>query len=187
MAPLAIVSTIRTATTESCTHRRNVFPASLKRWRGFDQITLVAELEAIHGEDDYMPIGEVPGEWCDRRLMGECRAEGNYADVYASGWIGYLRQQLASDCLKLGIKDLDASVLQQGQPRRLTQLASLAINRANLAGTYYRSRYGHDLENWALFEPFQIRSRQKPVVIDRNDLDLQAACKILGLRFATAP
>jgi hypothetical protein len=68
-----------------------------------------------------------------------------------------LRQTLASECMKLGLDDLDVSVLQQGKPRRLTQLSSLEVYKAGLNGIYYRSRYGHDLENWALFEPFQIR------------------------------
>jgi hypothetical protein len=87
---------------------------------------------------------------------------------------GYLRQALASDCIALGLKDLDDSVLQQGEPRRLTQLASLKVNEA--------ARYGHDLENWALFEPFEISSPKAPLAVKPDDIDLQEACRLLGLK-----
>jgi hypothetical protein len=71
--------------------------------------------------------------------------------IAPDGWATYVKT-LASDCVALGIEDLDDSVLQRGELRRLTQLASLKVNEAGLDGVYYRSRYGHDLENWALFE-----------------------------------
>src|SRR5277367_2441379 len=74
------------------------------------------------------------------------------------------------------------TVLQQGKPRRLTQLSSLEVYKAGLNGIYYRSRYGHDLENWALFEPFQIRVIGDAEVIRLGDPDLLAACEILGLQ-----
>ncbi len=164
----------------AASQRISCFVETLARFR--PDLTLIAELQAIEGEDDYIPLGTVPREWCDARLMGECRADGNYADIYAAGWVGYLRQELASDCLALGITDLDVSVLQQGEPRRLTQLASHKVNEANLVGIYYRSRYGHDLENWALFEPFPIHSRQEPVAIHPDDADLEKASDILGVR-----
>jgi hypothetical protein len=92
------------------------------------------------------------------------------------------KQQLASDCIALGIEDLDDSVLQRGEPRRLTQLASLRVNEAGLDGIYYRSRYGHDLENWALFEPFEISSPTTPIAVRPDDFDLQEACRLLGLK-----
>ncbi len=102
------------------------------------------------------------------------QAQGNYADIYAAHWVGHLRQTLASECMKLGLEDLDVSVLQQGKPRRLTQLSSLEVYKAGLNGIYYRSRYGHDLENWALFEPFQIRVIGDAEVIFLGDPDLLA-------------
>ena len=71
---------------------------------------------------------------------------------------------------------------QQGEPRRLTQLASLKVNEAGLDGIYYRSRYGHDLENWALFEPFEISSTETPIAVRPDDVDLQEACRLLGLK-----
>ena len=89
---------------------------------------------------------------------------------------------MASECLKLGLEDLDVAILQQGKPRRLTQLSSLEVYKAGLNGIYYRSRYRHDLENWALFEPFQIPEKVDPEAIHLDDPDLLAACKILGIQ-----
>jgi RES domain len=159
--------------------RLSCFVETLARFR--PDLTLLAELEEIAGENDYVPLGQVPREWCDTRLLGTCAAQGIYADIYATRWVGHLRQALASECLRLGLEDLDVSVLQQGKPRRLTQLSSLEVYRADLNGIYYRSRYGHDLENWALFEPFQIRVMGKPEAITRADSDLLGACEILQL------
>jgi hypothetical protein len=59
---------------------------------------------------------------------------------------------------------------------------SLEVYKAGLNGIYYRSRYGHDLENWALFEPFQIRKRGDSEAIRVDDPDLLAACEILGIQ-----
>jgi hypothetical protein len=115
-------------------------------------------------------------------MMGEATVTGAYADLYSAGWVSHLRHALASDCIALGIEDLDDSVLQRGEPRRLTQLASLKVNEAGLNGIYYRSRYGHDLENWALFEPFEITFPEVPIVVRPDDVDLQEACRLLGLR-----
>jgi hypothetical protein len=79
------------------------------------------------------------------RVLGTGTSHGDYADIYAAQWLGHLRNVLSAECLKLGLTDL--AVLQQGQPRRLTQRASLEIYKTGLSGIYYRSRYGHDLEN----------------------------------------
>lgn len=143
---------------------------------------MLAELEEIAGKNDYYPLGQVPREWCDKRVRGACVAQGSYADIYAVHWVGHLRQALASECLTLGFVDLDVAVLQYGKPRRLTQLASLEVYKAGLNGIYYRSRYGRDLENWALFEPFQIRVVGDTEAIRLDDQDLVAACQILMLK-----
>ena len=164
----------------AATQRVSCFVETLARFR--PDISLIAELQAIAGEDDYVPLGTVPSDWCEPRMMGEATVTGTYADIYGAGWVSHLRHELASECVVLGIKDLDDSVLQQGEPRRLTQLASLKVNEAGLDGIYYRSRYGHDLENWALFEPFEISSPEIPIPIRPDDVDLQEACRLLGLK-----
>jgi len=143
---------------------------------------LLAELSAIEGENDYSPLGEVPLEWVEKRIMGVGTANGEYADICSSEWISRLRIVLAGHLEKFGLDDLDASVLQMTAPRNLTQLVSRVVFSEKLAGIYYRSKYGHDVENWALFEPFQINA-QDPEPIRFDDPDLQRALRLHSLKF----
>ena len=128
-----------------------------------------------------MPVGEVPPNWCENRIMGTASAEeGNYAEICGGEWITHLRRKLASECLRLGITDLDGSVLQSGSPRRITQLASRVVHELGFSGIYYRSRYAHDLENWALLEPFRICDTESRTIA-KNEPALREAVRILGL------
>jgi hypothetical protein len=159
--------------------RLSCFLETLARFR--PDLTLLAELQAIEGEDDFFPLTQIPRAWCDVRVLGTGTSHGDYADIYAAQWLGHLRNVLSAECLKLGLTDLDLAVLQQGQPRRLTQRASLEIYKTGLSGIYYRSRYGHDLENWAIFEPFDLQITTGYEAISPRDPDLLRACAILGV------
>lgn len=154
---------------------------TLARFR--PDLTLMEELREIKGDDDFLPVGHVPLNWCDNRVIGTASADGNYADIYAVEWIAILRRKLVSDCLRMGLRDLDASALQNSSPRALTQLVSRIVYDMGLAGVYYRSRFGHNLENWALFEPCRI-GRTKSRRVAPDDLALNEAMTILGLTFA---
>lgn len=154
---------------------------TLARFR--PDLELMEELREIEGDDDFLAVGEVPLEWCANRVIGTAAAEGNYADIYAAEWIALLRRKLVSECLRMGLRDLDASGLQNSSPRTLTQLVSRIVYDMGLAGVYYRSRYGHNQENWALFEPCRIH-RTKSRRVTTDDEALAEAMKILGLKFA---
>jgi hypothetical protein len=163
--------------------RLGCYVETLARFR--PDLRLIAELEEIEGENDFYPLGVVPPEWLENRLMGSADAAGNYADLYAAGWVGELRLRLAPECLKLGLPDLDLAALENARPRRLTQLASRIVFERRYPGICYSSRYGHDLENWALFEPFEhliSRGIEEP---RQNDPDLIQACGLLRVRFGT--
>ena len=95
---------------------------------------------------------------------------------------GYYRVLYASSQRRLGLEDLDVAILQQGKPRRLTQLSSLEVYKAGLNGIYYRSRYGHDLEELVLFEPFQVRKQGDSEAIRVDDPDILAACELLRIQ-----
>lgn len=163
------------------TQKLSCFLETLSRFRA--DLTLLAELNDIDGENDFFPIGTVPRTWCDERLLGFAHADGDYADINASSWIVFLRHRLAGECVRLGMSDLDASVLQQHAPRRITQLASLEARQRNFDGVYYHSRFGHDLDNWALFEPFRI-SQTGSVRIAADDPTFVAALQLLALKVA---
>jgi len=53
---------------------------------------LMAELAEIDGDDDHFPLGEVPVEWIQRRILGVATAAGEYADICSSEWISRLRR-----------------------------------------------------------------------------------------------
>jgi hypothetical protein len=157
------------------------FIETLARFRS--DLTLRAELSEIEGEDDCVPLGEVPLEWCDQRLIGTASADGDYAGIYSSAWIAHLRPKLADECLRLGLQELDAAVLQNAAPRRISQLASRQAYELGFAGIYYRSRYGHDLENWAIFEPFRIHPTGSQAIHSSTEALLKAL-EILGLKLS---
>jgi hypothetical protein len=162
------------------TQRLGCFLETLARFRV--DLKLLTELAEIVGEDDYFPLGEVPLEWVEKRMIGVATAGGEYADICSSEWISRLRVALAGHLERFGVDDLDASVLQMTAPRGLTQLVSRVVFSEGLAGIYYRSKYGHDVENWALFEPFQITVKDsEPIRVD--DPDLQRAFELHALKF----
>jgi hypothetical protein len=80
----------------------------------------------------------------------------------------------------LGISELDAGALQQPTSRPLTQRVSRVVLNNGFDGIHYRSRFGHDVRNWALFEPFKI-DPQQVTPIDPVDADLRTALAIHGL------
>ena len=85
------------------------FIETLARFR--IDLSLIAELGEIGGEDDFIPAGEVPQDWTKNRLIGAASVDGKYASIYESEWITLLRRKLATECLRLGISDLDGQWL----------------------------------------------------------------------------
>jgi hypothetical protein len=160
--------------------RLGCFLETLARFRV--DLKLLTELAEIEGEDDYFPLGEVPLEWVEKRMMGVATADGEYADICSTEWISRLRILLAGHLERFGMDDLDASVLQMTAPRGLTQLVSRVGFSEGAAGIYYRSKYGHDIENWALFEPFQINPKESES-IRIDDPDLQQCLGLHALEF----
>ncbi len=158
------------------------FVETLARFR--PDLGLLAELSAIDGPDDFFPLGMVPRDWLGVRIMGRAEAEGTYADIYAAGGVSHLRRILAAEALRLGVKDIDLSTMQMAEPRRLTQLASREVYRSRFAGVFYGSRYGHSLENWALFEPFLL-VRPASDAFSADDEDFLEALRLLGIRLQT--
>jgi hypothetical protein len=164
----------------AASQKLSCFLETLARYRC--DLSLMAELHNIEGEDDFVPLGTVPGEWREGRLLGTAMVAGTYAHIFAAEWIALLRQRLAGECLRLGLQDLDASVLQ-GPARRITQLASLEVRRHGFDGICYSSRHGHDLENWAMFEPFRIKGAIAQEIATDDPAFLEAL-RILGLKLA---
>ena len=122
----------------------------------------------------------MPREWFAIRVIGSAEAHGQFADIGASDWISKLRLRLAARLMQLAISDFDASVLQRSEPRLLTQTVSQFVYREGFDGIRYLSKYGHDIENWALFEPANLTSPHSEQ-IRPDDLDLIEALRIFNL------
>ena len=84
------------------------------------------------------------------------------------------------------MEDVDLSSLERAEPRQLTQHAGRKAFELGYAGVFYHSRYGHSIENWAIFEdwaiserfPIQLPNSRK---VAEDDPDLLEALRILGL------
>jgi hypothetical protein len=85
--------------------------------------------------------------------------------------------------VELEVPELDASALHRTAPRRLTQLVSREVYVRAFDGIAYRSKYGQDLENWALFEPFQLAD-VRVYEIAADDPDFQRALHLHRLQMA---
>ena len=86
----------------------------------------------------------------------------------------------------MGWEDIDLSSLERAEPRRLTQQASRIAFELGFAGVFYHSRYGHSIENWAIFEDWAVPERF-PIYqpnsrkVAEDDPDLLEALRVLGL------
>jgi len=157
------------------------FVETLARFR--PDLSLLAELDAIEGEDDFVALGTLPRDWLAVRTMGSAEIDGVFADIYGIAWVSQLRRTLAAEALRLGMKDIDLSSLERAEPRRLTQLASRQAYLLSFAGIFYRSRYGQTLENWAIFEPFPLEDSTSKE-FSEDDPDLLEALRLHGIRLS---
>jgi hypothetical protein len=162
--------------------RLGCFVETLARFRV--DVSCLADLALMeNGDDDFTAAGTVPRAWIEGRAIGTADVSGNYADIYALNWVSFLRTALAGTAVELGITEIDLSTLERAEPRILTQQASRIAFEHEYVGIYYHSRYGHSIENWAIFEPFSIANQQSKKV-DESDPELLEALRILSLVLA---
>jgi hypothetical protein len=171
--------------------RRGAFLETLARFRV--DLQLVAELDAIEGDerDEAFPTeraGVVPSEWLANRCVGTALARTlSFVDVSHSESLAHLREALAARLVHYGLDDFDAGDLRRRAPRRLTQEISRYVfergpNGGPCAGILYRSRLGDELENWAIFEGYDLEEIIDPAApIADDDPDLVGALETLGL------
>jgi hypothetical protein len=165
--------------------RLGCFIETLARFRV--DVSFIADLALMeNGEDDFTALGTVRRAWFKGRCIGTANVGGEYADIYALGWVSHLRTALAEIAVRLGMEDVDLSSLERAEPRLLTQYAGRNAFELGYAGVYYHSRYGHSIENWAIFEDWAI-SERFPILqpnsrkVAEDDPDLLEALRILGL------
>lgn len=145
---------------------------------------LAAELAAIEGSDDFYPLGEVPLEWLSLRTIGVARLNGTFAEVCSAEWISRLQVKMTPHLASFGLKNFDASTIQSSSKREVTQMISRFVYESGADGIAYPSKYGHDLKNWAIFEPFRIQI-QDPEPITMDDPDLMKSLTLLHLKLGS--
>ena len=73
--------------------RHGCFIETLARFRL--SLAFLSELQAIEGDDDFVPLTEVDRGWFAQRLCGQAHTDARFADVFAIAWIAVLRVHFA--------------------------------------------------------------------------------------------
>jgi hypothetical protein len=167
----------------AASQRLGCFLETMARFRV--SLAMIEDLALMEGgEDDFAPFGTVDRTWVKARSIGNADVSGEFADVYAVRWVAHLRWVLAAAAKKLGISDIDLSTLERAEPRILTQKAGREAYAQGFDGVYYHSRYGRQIDSWAIFEldGFPLSNTQSTAITEA-DPDLQEAMGILRLSF----
>ncbi len=166
--------------------RLGCFIETLARYRSPGPQVL-AELGAIANVcSDHTPTNTVPASWFDPRRIGRAFIRRKrFADVYRSEWLSFLQNRLDPELLRhamieSGEHEFDLAVLMSKR-RRLTQRLATLVYQCGYDGIYYQSRYGTDLFNFAIFEPFALEGCAVSE-ISVADPDLQTALARLALK-----
>ncbi|HLH09495.1 MAG TPA: RES family NAD+ phosphorylase [Terriglobales bacterium] len=149
---------------------------------------LEAQLAAISDnevEPDLVIGGTVPASWLSIRRMGMASVGGQrFADIYSSEWLAYLRPRFEVELIDRGVieagSDFDLSLIMR-KDRSLTQRIATLVYSLEYDGIFYLSRYGNDLLNWAIFEPFDLEE-QASSEIQIDDPDFREALRRLNLQ-----
>ena len=174
----------------ACSQRVGAFVETLARFR--PDLTVVAALAEIEGEDDAPPVGAVPRSWPTTRLSGEAIMSGRFADVGDASSLTTLRIALAKSAIHHRLVDVEGATIRLSAPRAFTQEVSRFVYEwtdagSPFAGIRYLSRLGNEFVNWAIFEPSTIAAspleHTTNLAIAMDDPDLAEALRILGLRF----
>jgi len=166
----------------ACSQRVGAFLETLARFR--PDLEVLAELDRIDGEDE--PPAAVPRTWLDARVIGEANVEGRFVDIGDTTSLATLRTALAAGAIHHGLDEIDAATIRLRAPRAFTQQVSRYVyEQGSFVGIRYRSRFGDDLLNWAIFEPGA--DGRSPLAgtssarIEADDPDLRGALDLLGL------
>ncbi len=123
---------------------------------------LVQDTTAVGGDprDDLyptVPLGVLPSSWLEHRRSGTAILEGTFVDIGHKETIAALRPKFLAEAVRHGLADFDAAAIRVHRPRRLTQgisrhLYESGIDGEPIAGIRYESRFGAELDLWAIFE-----------------------------------
>lgn len=143
----------------------------------------MSALSSVAGGSVLVDSGIIPDSWRRVRRLGRARLRGRFADIFASSWLNWLYPRAPRLGYHDGMGEWDAALLHSAKHYPLTRGISRLVYEMDYQGIYYRSRYGHDQENWAIFSPTAL-SETSSGEIKRDDEFLQRALQAFGLRLA---
>jgi hypothetical protein len=169
------------------------FGETLARYR--PDVELLAEIQEEWRERGFMPPGEVPADWRQRRLAVRVRfpeslrfpAGIKFVDVESAETREVLRKEMADILAYLGYDDLDVATVR-GQDRRVTRWISRwafdqhdEVGNPIYAGVRYLSRLDSAWECWATFDDVELEEVSRHSILPTDD-NLRRVAKRYGLR-----
>jgi hypothetical protein len=138
----------------------------------------------------YMTPGTVEAEWRRRRVLNRVVPEQDverYLDVANHRSMAWLNVELKPLMVTLGLKKITLAELTTGD-RKVTRYISTwlhaqkdAYDQPIFHGIRYPSRYGDDLECWAIFTDRVALRSVETRTIETTDSDLQYVANLFGL------
>ncbi|MFN8635982.1 MAG: RES family NAD+ phosphorylase [Chloroflexota bacterium] len=149
-------------------------------------VDLLARIARVSGASGGLPAPLVPRDWYASRRVGRLQISPGqqWLDLRAPETLQALRAELADALVRLHLPDMDVGATR-GPSRALTrEIARWAYDRG-FRGLAYRSRFGDQIECWAVFEGASISPIRPDETILPDDPDLQAAAHLFGLTIET--
>lgn len=184
MAPSAIAGTMPRLSIGWSTHRRSSRLASSRC--SPDSVptrTSWPVLQRSQGRTIHFPPAQSRGRGSGIRVVGQATVNGRFADVNHARSLAYLHANLAARLVHFKIRELDGATIRITAPRQFTQEVSSHIytladaeGQPRFAGIAYRSRFGDNYLNWAVFE----RPQGQDIFRDRRVSEIGAGAHELG-------
>lgn len=144
------------------------------------------------GAFETVPMGQVPAEWLDRRLVGTANTSGRVVAVGSAEVLAWLRPRVAGLLIAHRIADLDGAAIRSAD-RSLTQALSRWLYMLRdpdgvLDGVEFESRHGNRLVLWGLFErdtdgeTSRLLTNRSAKPISHSDRDLVRALQVHRLQ-----
>lgn len=160
---------------------------------------VAADLAAIDDDEQYptAAAGTLSPSWCERRVVAEAEMSGSFAVPAHHETLPTLRSRFLPLAMSLGLDDVDAAAVRDSRPRSLTHAISawlytlVTADGVPVTGIQFQSRHGDALTLWAIYEragsngsPPEIRSRSRPLTVQRTDPVLRQAMEIHRLEWS---
>jgi hypothetical protein len=171
----------------SSSQRLGTFLEVLAQFRPHPAVVEGRQAIASTVDDELAGPGELDQSWLEKRRIAVGEMTGLFAAVGRSEWLAYLRDRVSIPEEHRGIYEVDAAGIRLELPPGITRRISRLVAEVTVEGLrvfqgiYYLSRHGDEIENWALFEPAEVRNKEVDE-IGATDSDLLAVLERFNIR-----